>query len=61
VKLCGDESEQIVRYGRQACIEELGILWSYYRGASFICSDGRRERLLTGKQNKKTEKQTGNM
>lgn len=29
MKLCGDESEQIVRYGRQACIEELGILWSY--------------------------------
>lgn len=40
----------MVQQGRQAYIEELAILWSYVRGATFICSDGSKEGLLTKKK-----------
>jgi len=37
----------MVQYGRQACIEELGILRSYVRGTTFICCERSKEGLLT--------------
>lgn len=37
----------MVQYGRQAYIEVVGVLWSYVRGATFICSDRSKEGLLT--------------
>lgn len=40
----------MVWHGRQADVEGSGILWSYVRGATFICSDGSKEGLLKKKK-----------
>lgn len=44
----------MVWYGRQTYVEDMGVLWSDVRGATFVCSDGSKEGLLTKKSCRKT-------